>query len=61
MFLRLNNVFVTVNYIHKKQMPSTKRQFVFIFYNLLSMSRSDVFKRYLGKEFLGRQQVELLS
>ena len=31
MFLRFNNLFVTINSIHKKQKPSVIRQLVFIF------------------------------
>ena len=49
MFLRLNNLFVAVNYIYKKQRPTVRRQFVFIFYNFLPMSRSRFLNKVSGK------------
>ena len=49
MFLRLNNLFVTVNQIHKKLRPSVRKQFVFIFYKFLPMLMLGFLKKVPGQ------------
>ena len=62
MFLRLNNLFVTVKTIQKKQRPSVRRQFVFIFYNFLSMSRLKIFNKVFGQSiFRGATRRSLVT
>ena len=59
MFLQLNNFFATVDKIHKKQRPSVRRQFIFI---IFCQSQGQIFlTRFLGKAFLGGQQLDFLS